>query len=148
MCKCVFLCTLITGRNEVVAKVMFLHVSVILFTGGGLQAGRTPLDMENPPPPGQGDPPWTGRTPRQGGTPRAGRPPRAGRNPPGRVNPPWTRQPPPPGSRLQNAVYERPVRILLECILVCMLVLLRWLVSRIIDFVWKVWSYITVVWKS
>ena len=26
--------------------------------------------------------------------------------------------PPPPGSRLQNTVYERPVRILLECILV------------------------------
>ena len=24
-----------TGRNEVVAKVMFLHVSVILLTGGG-----------------------------------------------------------------------------------------------------------------
>ena len=26
----------ITGRNEVVAKVIFLHLSVILFTGGGL----------------------------------------------------------------------------------------------------------------
>ena len=26
---------LITGRNEVLAKVMFLHVSVILLTGGG-----------------------------------------------------------------------------------------------------------------
>ena len=35
-------------------------------------------------------------------------PPRG--NPPGR-NPPW-------GSRLQHTVYERPVRILLECILV------------------------------
>ena len=36
---------------------------------------------------------------------------------------PWSRQPPreadtPPGSRLQHTVYERPVRILLECILV------------------------------
>ena len=27
-------CTLITGRNEVVAKVIFLHLFVILFTGG------------------------------------------------------------------------------------------------------------------
>ena len=51
----------------------------------------------------------------------------------GRENPPWTRQtpwqgepprtrqtphPPPPWSRLQNTVYERTVRILLECILV------------------------------
>ena len=27
---------IITGRNEVVAKVIFLHLSVILFTGGGL----------------------------------------------------------------------------------------------------------------
>ena len=27
--------TLITGRNEVVAKVIFLHLFVILFTGGG-----------------------------------------------------------------------------------------------------------------
>ena len=30
--------------------------------------------------------------------------------------PPWSRHP--PGSRLQHTVYERPVRILLECILV------------------------------
>ena len=70
-----------TGRNEVVAKVMFLHVSVILLTGGVLQ--RTPPrdQAENPPPP------------RQGKTP-------------------------PPGNRLQHTVNERPVRILLECILV------------------------------
>ena len=27
---------LITGRNEVLAKVIFLHVSVILLTGGGV----------------------------------------------------------------------------------------------------------------
>ena len=39
---------LVTGRNEVVAKVMFFHVSVILFTGGGV-SGK--------PPPGQGEPP-------------------------------------------------------------------------------------------
>ena len=40
-----------TGCNEVVAKVVFLHVSVILLTGGGLRAGRTPGTR---PPPGPG----------------------------------------------------------------------------------------------
>ena len=34
------------------------------------------------------------------------------------ADPPGTRQATPPGSRLQHTVYERPVRILLECILV------------------------------
>ena len=61
--------TIFTRRNEVVAKVIFLHLSVILFTGGvaSVHAG-----MPTP-------------------TPR---------------------------SRLRHTVYERPVRILLECILV------------------------------
>ena len=37
------LISIFTGRNEVVAKVMFLHVSVILLTGGGRGSpGRTP----------------------------------------------------------------------------------------------------------
>ena len=41
-------CWLVTGRNEVVAKVMFLLVCVILFTGGsasvhaGISPGRRP----------------------------------------------------------------------------------------------------------
>ena len=43
--------SLITGRNKVAAKVMFLHVSVILFTGG--VSGQAP--------PQQGDPPGPGR---------------------------------------------------------------------------------------
>ena len=30
--------TVFTGRNEVVAKVIFLHLPVILFTGGGVSA--------------------------------------------------------------------------------------------------------------
>ena len=92
---------------------MFLHVSVILSTGGRegvLQAGRTP-----PPHPRLGEPPWLGEPPpgtRQ--TPPVGRtPPGPGRPP----SPPAGRPPPGPG-RLQNTVYERPVRILLECILV------------------------------
>ena len=50
-----------------------------------------------------------------------------GRHPPGADTPPWSRHPPrsrhPPGadtppSRLRDTVNERPVRILLECILV------------------------------
>ena len=73
--------TIITGRKEVVAKVMFLHVSVILFTGGGLQAGRTPPTGRNPP--GRENPP------------RPGRPPRTRENPPpGRENPPGPGRPP------------------------------------------------------
>ena len=74
----------ITGRNEVVAKVMFLHVSVILYTGGEGVSG------EPPPPRDQAD-----------------------------TTPPGPRRtPPPPGRRLQHTVNERPLRILLECILV------------------------------
>ena len=67
---------------------------------------RTPPWMENPPrwrtPPG-----W--RTPPQDGDPPGWRPPLDGEPP---------RMETPPGSRLQHTVYERPVRILLECILV------------------------------
>ena len=89
--------SIFTGRNEVVAKVMFLHVSVILSTGGGgvLQAGRTsPPGWERRTPPGPGRPP------------RLGDPPGPGRTPPGwetpprtRQNPPGTRQTPPPGKQ-------------------------------------------------
>ena len=69
------------------AKVMFLHMSVILFTRGSLgretpQTGRTPWQGGTPPdqadPPNQGEPPGPGRTPpQQGGTPlpEPGRPP-------------------------------------------------------------------------
>ena len=124
-----------TGRNEVVAKVMFLHVSVILSTGGVSRQGEPPRDRE--PPRTKGEPPWTRENP-----PGPGRPPPTRENPPGtkgepppqtrenprtrqtplqtREHPPRPGRPPthPPGSRLQNTVYERPVRILLECILV------------------------------
>ena len=64
---------LFTGRNEVVAKVMFLHVCVILFTGGGLQAGRTPRQ--------EGGPPRTRQT-----TPGRN-PPRTRQTPPGKQTP-------------------------------------------------------------
>ena len=61
----------ITGRNEVVAKVMFLLVSVILSTGGGVCLSAC-WDTSPPPrerrPPKEGDPPGRrhplGRSPR------------------------------------------------------------------------------------
>ena len=64
----IVLLSIITGRNEVVAKVMFLHVCVILFTGGVSR---------------QGEPP-----PRAGRTPPSEKPPRQGEPPPGRETPP------------------------------------------------------------
>ena len=80
---------------------MFLHVSVILFTGGGLQAGRTPLDQagRTPPGPGREPPPRPGREPpqtRQGAPPgpgRQGEPPQTRQgDPSGPGRPPQTRQ--------------------------------------------------------
>ena len=68
-----------TGRNEVVAKVMFLLVSVILSTGGGpgkeTPLGRRPPTARSPPagrPPWQGGPP--GRDSPQQGAPQQGTP--------------------------------------------------------------------------
>ena len=49
---------LITGRNEVVAKVMFLHVSVIMSTGGFSRQGEPPPGRENPPPGWENLPGW------------------------------------------------------------------------------------------
>ena len=77
-------CILVTGRNKVVAKVMFLQVSVILSTGEG-PAGRTPQQGDPPGketpqarrPPGQGNPPGK-ETPWQGDPPQQGDPPAYG----------------------------------------------------------------------
>ena len=95
---------LVTGRNEVVAKVIFLQVSVCPQGEGGgclpqcMLGCHTPR-MENPPPQMENPPsPWDGEPP------------------PGWRAPPHMESPP-PGSRHQHTVYERPVRILLECIL-------------------------------
>ena len=151
----------ITDRNEVLAKVMFLHLCHSVHGGEGVpdqapphpdQAGTPPDQGGTPPEPGRypqtrhprtrEDPPWD-----QAGPPRDQTPPRPGRNPPrpdtptlpgpGRTpqdqtpprdqggtpldqTPPGTREEPPPprNSRLRNTVNVRPVRILLECILV------------------------------
>ena len=105
-----FCTVLITGRNEVVAKVIFLHLFVVLFTGGGFclhACWDTPPGADNPPP---------GRPLPDQGAPPDQAPPGTRQTPPRTRHPP--EQTPPPGSRLQHTVYERPVRILLECILV------------------------------
>ena len=78
-------------------KVMFLHLSVILFEGCGMY---TPLHAGIPP--------------RQ--TPPADIPP-LDRHPTGR-EPPRQTHPPPRPRILQDTVNKRTVRILLECILV------------------------------
>ena len=117
------MCEFITCRNEVVAKVIFLHLFVILFTGGGEGVVSHKALRQNPPwtrhttPPEQTPP---DQTPPRADPPRAD-PPRA--DPP-RADPPrpdTPSGPDPPGSRLRHTVYERLVRILLECILVLMI---------------------------
>ena len=87
--------------KKVVAKVIFLHLSVILFTGGGLP-GRTPLCQGEPP--CQGDPPARENPParetpspvRETPLPCQGELPCQG-DPPARENPPWPGRPPLPG---------------------------------------------------
>ena len=103
----------------------------------------TPRDQVHPPdqvPPGTRFTPPTRYTPGPGTTPRPGTPPARytpsgtrytlrgtrytpqdqvtplGQEPPGQVHP--RNQVPPPGCKLRNTVNDRPVRILLECILV------------------------------
>ena len=96
--------SLFTGRNEVVAKVMFLHVSVILSTGGGLQAGRTPPGQGDPPQTKENPPPWTRENPpsldqREPPPPDQGDLPPTRQTPPDWAEPPQTRQTPPPGKQ-------------------------------------------------
>ena len=88
---------------------MFLHLAVILFTGGG---GGLP----NPPDAdslGLGRPPPGCRPPGVGQTPPGCRPPRVGQTPPMQI--PLDADPP-------DTVNKRAVRILLECILVAIYV--------------------------
>ena len=114
---------LITVRNEV-AKVMFLHLSVILFTGGLLQCmlGYHPPGTDTPP---GGDTPLDHTPPGPGtpgpDTPRPGTP--QTRHPPWTRCLPRTRHPPPDIPPKADTPSSRwlllwTVRILLECILV------------------------------
>ena len=96
--------SLITGRNEVVAKVMFLLVSVILLTGGCLP--QCMLGYQHPPPPQEQRPPGC----------QSRHPPGADTHPSGADTPLGS------GSRLRHTVNERLVRILLECILVAIII--------------------------
>ena len=70
-----------TGRNEVVAKVMFLHVCVILFTGGVSGQGEPPRSRH--PPPGAD----TTTTPRADTFPGADTTPPQSRHPPRKHSP-------------------------------------------------------------
>ena len=100
------------------AKVIFSQACVknSVHRGGGegvcLSACWDTLPPEQTPPP-KTRPPWSRHPPEQ--TPPEQTPP----PPPGEDNP--------TGSRLQHTVNERPVRILLECILVYSIVEQRWI---------------------
>ena len=84
----------------------------------------TPPDQVHPPgtrytPPGPGTPPDQVHPPGPGTPPRDQvHPPRTRYTPPGPGTPPLDQVHPPPGCKLRNTVNDRPVRILLECILV------------------------------
>ena len=93
-----------------------VFTGVCLSTGGEGVCLSACWDVMTPPGPGRPPrirhthPPWTRQTPPD----QAYTPPLDQAD-----TPPWIRQrAPPPGSRLQHTVYERPVHILLECILV------------------------------
>ena len=92
-----------------------VHAGIPPWEQTPLLGADTPLEQTHPPgadtprgadPPGA-DTPWA--DPLGADTPPE-------QTPPGADTP--QEQTPPPGSRLQHTVYERPVRILLECILV------------------------------
>ena len=124
-------------------KVMFLQVSVILFTGGlsaSVHAGIHPPPEQTPPradtpleqtppeqtsPPGADIPPWSRhpreqtpqeQTPLGTDTPWEQTPPQEQTTPPGADTP--REQTPPQQSMLGDTVNARAVRILLECNLV------------------------------
>ena len=106
-----------------------VFTGVCLSKGGRVHAGMPdPPSRPGRPPCDQADTPWdqADTPPDQAGLPLGpGRPPGTRQTTPTHPHPPppWTRQTP-PGSRLQHTVYERPVRILLECILVFCCILL------------------------
>ena len=96
-----------TGRNEVVAKVIFLHLSVILFTGGGVCLSACWDTI--PHPPGADTSPS-----RQPPSPPEQTPPPCSRHPP-EHSPPRTRHPqglstPTPGTKYNPLGLSTPPR--------------------------------------
>ena len=91
-------------------------------TPSPLGPGRPPPGTRQTPPWDQADPPGPGRPPWD----QADTPPDQADTPP-----PWDQADTPPESRLQHTVYERPVRILLECILVCLMYLVDGHLNRL-----------------
>ena len=78
---------------------------------------RHPPGVDTPPPPPRSRPPWEQTPPQSRHTPPSSRhPPRA--DPPEQTPPRADTRSPSPESILQHKVNKRPVRILLECILV------------------------------
>ena len=93
---------LLPGRNEVVAKVILLHLSVILFTGGVCLSAcwDAPPHQGDPHarrPPEGGTPPAKETPPQEGGTPCQGDPPEGGT--PRQGEPLPQKEAPPPGRR-------------------------------------------------
>ena len=85
-----------------------------------------------PTPPDQTPPPRADTPPDQTPTPGS-------RHPPGSRHTPPKEQTHPRGSRLQHTVYERPVRILLECILVWSILLC--ISSGAMFILWLLWCH-------
>ena len=93
--------TIFTGRNEVVAKVMFLQASVILSTGGGVSdsvhVGIPPPGADPPRsrhPPQEADPPKKQTSPTISRHPPRSRPSPRSRHPPKKQTPPMKQIPP------------------------------------------------------
>ena len=80
--------TIFTGRNEVVAKVIFLHVCVILSTGGGSASVHAGIP-----------PPWSRPNPQSRHLPE--------QTPRREQTPPWSRPPPPPPRKQTPAYGQR-----------------------------------------
>ena len=119
---------IVTGRNEIMAKVIFLHLSIILFTRRRCLP-QCMLGYHTHTPPGSRHTPRSRHPQEQTDTPQEQTP---STDTTGADTPPWSRHPleqTPPraetpqsrhplGSRLQHTVNEWPVHILLECIIV------------------------------
>ena len=89
---------------------------------GGRGSASVHAGIPHPPPPRSRHPSPGTRHPRSRHPPRTRHPleqtPTREHTPPPWEQTPPDQTPPPPGSRLRHTVYKRPVRILLECILV------------------------------